>query len=151
MSALEFKNKGNQALQQGDTNKAIELYSKGLEIEPENPELLSNRSAAFVKLEKYADALNDAEKLLKLRPNWGKTYLRKGMALHGLGRLEEAKAAYSKGLELDPENKQLKNNFSSVDAALKRKQGIYTRSTLIVDTCVRRRHVWKKWIGKYLF
>ena len=45
-------------------------------------------------------------------------YSRKGAALFGLKRLDEAIDAYKKGLELDPENAQLKDGLADVERAM---------------------------------
>jgi tetratricopeptide (TPR) repeat protein len=90
MSAEEFKQKGNAALQQKDFNGALEHYSKGLEIEPNNHLLLSNRSAVYLQLKRFNEAYEDSSKAVQAKPDFGKAYLRQGQALYGIGRLEEA-------------------------------------------------------------
>ena len=37
-----------------------------------------------------------------MKGDWGKGYGRKGAALHGLGRFDQAIAAYEKGLDVEP-------------------------------------------------
>ena len=39
---------------------------------------------------------------IEAKPDWGKGYGRKGAALHGLGRFDQAIAAYEKGLDVEP-------------------------------------------------
>lgn len=76
--------------------------------------LFSNRSAAYAKANKYDLSLKDAEKAIELKPEWGKAFSRKGTALAYLGRLDEAIETYEKGLQLDPNNQQLKDGLSEV-------------------------------------
>ena len=40
--------------------------------------------------------------------------MRKGMALHSLGRLQEALDTYKRGVQLDPDNAQMKAGIVSV-------------------------------------
>ena len=37
-----------------------------------------------------------------MKPDWGKGYGRKGAALHGLAKYDQAIAAYEKGLDVEP-------------------------------------------------
>ena len=48
--------------------------------------LTSNRSHALYRLGRYKEALAEAERTVSIRPDWGKGYFRKGMALQGLGK-----------------------------------------------------------------
>nr|CAD7399651.1 unnamed protein product [Timema cristinae] len=68
---------------------------------PDNHLLLSNRSHALYRLNRFQAALVDAEMVVRLRPNWGKGHYRRGVALSGLGRHEEALVAFSLCVALD--------------------------------------------------
>ena len=43
-----------------------------------------------------------------MKPDWGKGYQRKGNALHGLGKLEEAVESFEAGLKVEPNNAQMR-------------------------------------------
>ena len=62
----------NQACQNGHYAKAVSLYSDALQLDPTNHILYSNRSAAYVKMGQFAQALQDATKARELNPNWPK-------------------------------------------------------------------------------
>lgn len=62
-----------------------------------NHVLYSNRSAAYAKAGKFAEALEDAEKTVSLNPTWPKGYSRKGAAAAGLGDFMKAFEAYNEG------------------------------------------------------
>lgn len=79
--------------------------------------LYSNRSAALSSLARYQDALEDAEKVVSLKPDWGKGYGRKGAALYGLKRFGDAVTAYEEGLSFDAANEQLKQGLSDARTA----------------------------------
>ena len=49
-----------------------------------------NRSAVLSRMKRYKDALKDAEEVITLRPEWHHGYLRKGRALQGLKRYDDA-------------------------------------------------------------
>ena len=57
---------------------------------PEDYTIYGNRAAAFGIQEKYAAAIDDAEKCIELKPDWSTGYQRKSMALQSQGHYEEA-------------------------------------------------------------
>ena len=63
MSVDELKNEGNKAFQAKDYDKAIELFSKAIEQDPNNFVLWSNRSAAKAGKKQWQAALEDAEQV----------------------------------------------------------------------------------------
>lgn len=66
-------------------------------MDEKNHVLYSNRSAAYAKAGKFAEALQDAEATIKLNPTWAKGYSRKGAAAAGLGDYMKAFEAYNEG------------------------------------------------------
>lgn len=111
-----LKDKGNAALQAGKFDDAIKFYTEAIALDENNHVLYSNRSAAYAKAGKYRPALEDAEKTVQLKPDWGKGYSRKGSALAYLGRTDESIKAYEEGLVHEPDNAQLKEGLEGVRA-----------------------------------
>ncbi|KAM6495682.1 activator of Hsp70 and Hsp90 chaperone [Amanita muscaria] len=108
--ANALKDQGNKAFVAKDYDNAIDLFSQALAIDPKNHVLWSNRSAARAGKKQWSDALADAEECIKINPSWGKGYVRKGAALHGARRYDEAIEAYEEGLKYEnsqPLNKGL--------------------------------------------
>lgn len=68
----DFKELGNEAYQAQDYKKAVALYTEGIEHEPTNAILYSNRSAAYLNLEDYDKAKRDADMCIQLDPSWSK-------------------------------------------------------------------------------
>lgn len=114
---------GNAAFSAGKFEEAIDLFTKGIEIDGSNHVLYSNRSASYASLGKYEEALEDGKQVVELKPDWGKGYSRVGAALFGLKRWKDAEEAYSKGLEIDPENAQLKSGLEETKKAAEHKAG----------------------------
>jgi len=75
-----------------------------LRYTPLEHKLLSNRSAAYLKIAKFQLALDDATKAEQLEPNFTKIYFRKGQALKGLKRFDDAITAFQNGQDVDPKN-----------------------------------------------
>ena len=89
---------------QKDYRGAIDCWTRALAAGSETAQLYSNCSAAHGKLEEFEQALRDADACVRLEPKWSKGHGRRGNALQGLRRLEEAKRSYETALELDPGN-----------------------------------------------
>ncbi|EEB08559.1 chaperone activator Sti1 [Schizosaccharomyces japonicus yFS275] len=117
--ADQLKAQGNAAFAKKDFETAIDFFTQAINVDPNNHVLYSNRSASYASLKKYDDALKDAEKCVSIKPDWVKGYSRKGAALHGLGDLQAASQAYQKGLDIDPDNTQLKNGLASVENSMR--------------------------------
>ncbi len=64
-----------------------EKFSQAINIEPSNHVLYSNRSGAYASLKDFTHALEDANKVTEIKPDWAKGWTRKGAALHGQGNL----------------------------------------------------------------
>lgn len=62
---------GNTAFQAGDYPKAVEHFSKAINLDATHV-LYSNRSGAYCGLRKYDEALADAVKCIEMKPDWGK-------------------------------------------------------------------------------
>ncbi len=99
---MDKKEEANNFFKEGKYEEAIKTYSEILEADPENYLILSNRSATYIKMEKYDEALLDAAKCTKLKPDWGKAWGRLAGALHGQGKYDDALVAYNKANELEP-------------------------------------------------
>lgn len=52
-------------------------YTHAIKIEPRNHTLYSNRSLAFLRMDQYYHAMEDAYKVIELKPDWPKVRLLK--------------------------------------------------------------------------
>jgi tetratricopeptide (TPR) repeat protein len=121
MSLEDLKAKGNEALQKKDFTSAVKFYSEGIELDPSNHVFFSNRSAAYLALNNFQKALEDADQTLKINPDFTRGYLRKAQALFYLNKFEECSAISSKGLEKEPQNTQLVKLLKDSEDELKKK------------------------------
>jgi protein O-mannosyl-transferase len=73
-------------------DEAIEDYSAAISISPDVPRYYSNRGTAFIKRGLFKDAVNDFTKAISISTEpKAEYYLKRGLALKKLGRLEEGK------------------------------------------------------------
>ena len=123
MAATEHKGKGNTHFAKGRFEKAIECYTDAIELDSINHVLYSNRSAALNKLNRFSEAVSDANKCIEIAPTFARGYLRKATALNGLSRYREAMEAAQEGYKLRGSSKICKDCVSqwliANDAVLK--------------------------------
>ena len=100
MSHDELKEKGNECIRQRNYKDAALYYSSALSKDPSSHTVFSNRSLAYSKLQQFESALQDANKCIELAPNFARGYLRKSVALTGLGENSKALAAAEQGYKL---------------------------------------------------
>jgi tetratricopeptide (TPR) repeat protein len=62
-SSISWKNRGNSLYKVGDYQSAISFYNSGLQIDPENTDLLHNKSKALAKLGRHMEAKQCQEKI----------------------------------------------------------------------------------------
>ena len=117
-TAKEWKDKGNSLVKEKKYKEALDCYTKAIEIDPNDPILYSNRSAMHLNLSEFDEAINDAEKAISLKPDYAKAYLRKGKALEGQQRIQEALDTYKLGLEKDKTNAQLLEASQELEASM---------------------------------
>ncbi|KAI8990191.1 hypothetical protein BDB01DRAFT_848273 [Pilobolus umbonatus] len=124
-----LKDEGNKHFKQNNFSEAIRFYSMAVDLswsrhlwEPlafqyvreELSPVLSNRSAAHLSLKNYVEAYVDAEIVTRLKREWSKGWFRKGKALIGLGRVDEAREAFHTGLRFDHESEELKKAVEEI-------------------------------------
>ena len=117
-TAKDWKDKGNALVKEKKYKEALDCYTKAIEIDPNDPILYSNRSAMHLNLQEFDQSLADAEKAISLKSDYAKAYLRKGKALEGLNKIEEALDTYKLGLEKDKTNAQLLQASKELEASL---------------------------------
>ncbi|RUS13537.1 hypothetical protein BC937DRAFT_95156 [Endogone sp. FLAS-F59071] len=123
---------GNKFFKADNFPEAVKLYSMAVDMSWSRPlwdpmafqivreeltPVLSNRAAAYTSMNKFVDALVDAEMVTKLKKEWSKGWFRKGKALMGLKRYSDARAAYEAGLEFEPESTELNKAIEEVEKA----------------------------------
>ena len=114
---------GNTAFSAGNYADAVKHFTDAIGVDAANHVFYSNRSAAYAALNDYDAALTDADKTVAIKPDWVKAYSRKGAALYGLKRYDDACDAYNKGLEIDGTNDACKSGLADAETAAVRAMG----------------------------
>ena len=100
----------------GQFDAAAKHFTAAIENDPTDHVFFSNRSACYASVGKLNAAIEDAEKCVELKPDWGKGYSRLGLALFKKGDLAGAQRAYSAGLACDPNNVQCNDGLAETRA-----------------------------------
>ncbi|KAG1473115.1 hypothetical protein G6F56_001131 [Rhizopus delemar] len=124
-----LKEEGNKFFKQNNFTEAIRFYGMAVDLSMSRPlweplafqyvreelaPILSNRSAAHLSLKNHVEAYVDAEAVTRLKREWSKGWFRKGKALSGLGRKEEASEAFLTGLRFDHDSEELKKALAEI-------------------------------------
>jgi tetratricopeptide (TPR) repeat protein len=86
--------KSDLGVAEQDYNKAIDLYSQAIELDPSVAVYYGNRSIAYLKTECFGYALNDATKAIELDKTYVKGYYRRAGAHMSLGKFKLALRDY---------------------------------------------------------
>ncbi|KAK3578272.1 hypothetical protein CHS0354_010473 [Potamilus streckersoni] len=139
----ELKNQGNACVKSGNYGEAVLHYSHGIKLEPGNHLLYSNRSLAFLKLQQYYLALEDAKQSIKLQPNWPKGFFRKGEVEYQSGNCTLAIMSYKQALLLDPSNSEIqdaldraKREAVKLRKELSREPWIFSAIGFVIGLCI---------------
>ena len=82
--------------------KALDIFQKGLQRFPNSYELLSNSGTVYGLQKNYPAAITVLQKATSIRPNSSKAFIDLGLSYFYNGQLEEAKKAFDRAKELDP-------------------------------------------------
>ncbi|KAI1169215.1 Metallo-dependent phosphatase-like protein [Nemania serpens] len=106
--ATAFKNQGNAAFAAHNWVKAVELYTKAIDLNDKEPTFYTNRAQAHIKSEAFGYAIADATKALELNPKFVKAYFRRAVSYAAILKPKDAVKDFKKCVELDPNNKDAK-------------------------------------------
>jgi tetratricopeptide (TPR) repeat protein len=91
---------GHEYLYAGQPDKAIAVTERCAALYPRTVHCVYARGAIHLQLGQYEVAREYLLRAIELQPAEGVLYHRLGLALEGLERIEEAKAAYRRAAEL---------------------------------------------------
>ncbi|KAJ2963028.1 hypothetical protein NQZ79_g2012 [Umbelopsis isabellina] len=132
VAANSEKELGNKAFQAKHYEKAVDHYTKAIELDDKSAVYYINRAMAYLKLEnfclqplsRYAEAERDSSSGLLLQPNHVKALYRRGIARKQLGKLAEARADLTLALSLSPQDSGIKAELDAVSLAEEQRQSI---------------------------
>lgn len=106
-----FKEEANVYFKNQVYDKAIELYTKAIELNPSVAVYYGNRSIAYLRTECFGYALTDASKAIELDKNYVKGYYRRAAAYMALSKFKLALTDYRTVVKARPNDKDAKERY----------------------------------------
>jgi tetratricopeptide (TPR) repeat protein len=105
LSAKDFFEKGLALTKSGKYQEAIEAYSKGIELDPQNATSYYNRGNVYGRrLGNYPLAIEDFNRAIELNPEFVSAYDNRANANFLLGNYREAIRDCEQAIRLDPKD-----------------------------------------------
>jgi pentatricopeptide repeat protein len=102
LDPYSFLRAGTANQRTGDHAGAERLFRRGLELAPDDAELLNALGWTLFQAGRPADAVAEYERALAANPRHAKSHNNLALALVELGRLEEAASHFQASLEIEP-------------------------------------------------
>jgi len=105
--------KGEEFVIKNKSFEALKYLDRAIELDPEEPLFYVNRSEAQLQLGNLSKAMEDADKVIWLRPDWPKGYKKRGDVFYRQAKYDEAAQIYATALQLDPTNETLQKDLNN--------------------------------------
>jgi len=121
---IQLKDDGNKHFQAGEIDEAIACYTKATNVCKDKKVLAviyRNRSACYLKKEKYTNAAADAGRAIDVDASDVKALFRRCQALEKLGKLDQAYKDVQRCATLEPKNKTFVETLRRLGAEIQSK------------------------------
>lgn len=131
MTYEQLNDLGNKFFVSKEYRKAIKQYDRALKKDATNAKTYCNRAAAYLELEMFYQAMEDAQESARLEPS-EKAYYRLGKAAYSMRQYEMAAESFKKCLALNEKNRKAADDLKRChDRIEESKTGCYDVKALI--------------------
>ncbi|XP_059220602.1 dnaJ homolog subfamily C member 7 isoform X1 [Stomoxys calcitrans] len=124
--AEERKKLGNDQYKAQNYQSALKFYAEAISLCPDSATYYANRSACYMMLSNYTNALTDARTAVQLDPSFEKAYVRIAKCCVAMGDIIGAEQAIKKIEELDPQSKSVNTEKQAAQQLRQLEQTIQT-------------------------
>ncbi|MCM1154970.1 MAG: tetratricopeptide repeat protein [Roseburia sp.] len=110
MTAWDYKRQGDRHCGLKEYEKAVESYSRAIDMQPNIAQFYKGRGYAYRNLGKYDEAVSDYNKAIELSPGYANAYNNRGFVYKSLKEYDRALSDYNRAIELEPELANPYNN-----------------------------------------
>lgn len=128
----KIKDDGNKLFKEKKYNEALEKYSRAISMRPTYPVFYGNRSACYMMLSQFPQALQDAKYSVQLDDKFLKGYSRILKCSIAIGDLVSARQAAEKYKEIDPKSTTILEEVSTL-AKLTTQQDAFEKAFELKD------------------
>jgi tetratricopeptide (TPR) repeat protein len=118
--ALGYATLGKREESEAEYKKAVEAYKKYFEQHEDDAEAHYDLGQTYAGLGQYSEAIREYRLATKLKENDPDIYYDLGIAHTKLAQYDAAAAAFSKSLEIDPDNYRAQDGLDEAKAGIKR-------------------------------
>ena len=118
--ALGYEALGKREESEAEYKKAVETYKKYLADHEDDSEAHYDLGQTYAGLGQYSEAIREYRLATKLKEDDPDMYYDLGMAHTKLAQYDAAAAAFSKSLEIDPDNYRAQDGLDEAKAGIKR-------------------------------
>ncbi|KAL5565905.1 hypothetical protein UlMin_029069 [Ulmus minor] len=113
--AASEKELGNEYFKKKKFKEAVDCYSRSIALSP-TAVAYANRAMAYLKIKRFQEAEDDCTEALNMDDRYIKAYSRRATARKELGKLKESMEDAEFALRLEPQNQELKKQYSEAKA-----------------------------------
>lgn len=117
---LGYESLAKREESEAEYKKAVETYKKYLAEHPDDSEAHYNLGQTFAGLGQYSEAIREYRLATKLKEDDADIFYDLGMAYTKLAQYDAAAAAFSKSLEIDPDNYRAQDGLDEAKEGIKR-------------------------------
>ena len=110
--------RGTQAINRGDYSRAIEQFTRAIDISPDFAEAYNQRAIALFLQENYDRSIEDCHSAAELMPCHFGAWAGMGHCYAHLGQLDDALGCYRKAVQINPHLEQVCQSIEEIEAHL---------------------------------